>query len=382
MTSEEYMLLYEKYLSGICTPEEIKLLAKYHDKFRMQEDDDAKLSPEERDVRNRVYQRINETLFVKKTRVISLGLRWAAAAVLLMGISIAIIFLDRQPKQYSASNKNIKSQVIKPGRNTAVLTLADGSSIQLDEARDGLLLTTGKTAIKKLKSGEIVYDAQNTSNGTANASIAMNVISIPRGGQYQVVLSDGTKVWLNSVSSLKYPASFSGKERVVELKGEAYFEVAHNAKMPFRVKTNGVDVEVLGTHFNIAAYEGESVIKTTLLEGSVRLSNKNTVVKLMPGEQGVASGNTTDINIKNVKVAEVVAWKNGSFVFRHANIQDIMKQISRWYDVEVEYRGDVKDRYFGGTYSKYKDVTELLSGLELTGLIHFKIEGRRIIAMP
>jgi ferric-dicitrate binding protein FerR (iron transport regulator) len=169
---------------------------------------------------------------------------------------------------------------------------------------------------------------------------------------------------------------------VVKLVGEAYFEVAHNEKMPFKVIANGADVEVLGTHFNISAYEGEPNIKATLLEGSVVLSNRNAMVRLLPGQQGVTSENEEKIDVKNVKVAEVVAWKNGSFVFRHANIQDIMKQISRWYDVDIEYRGNVKDQYFGGTYSKYKDITELLNGLELTGLIHFKIEGRRIIAMP
>jgi transmembrane sensor len=376
MTSEEYILLYEKYLSGYCTAEEIKLLAAHRDKFKMLETD-RELSPEERKIKAEIYQRIHQTLFVKQPKVINLRFWWVAAT-LLIGISVGVIFLKQAPKKLVANNVKVKPAIIKPGRNTAVLTLADGSNIQLDEAKSGLLATVGKTAIKKLVSGEIVYDA----SGNTNAVASMNTISIPRGGQYPLTLSDGTKVWLNSVSSLTYPTSFTGNERVVELKGEAYFEVAHNAKMPFKVKTNNVNVEVLGTHFNIKAYADEAAVKTTLLEGSVQLSNKNASVKLVPGEQGITNNNNADINVKNVKVAEVIAWKNGSFVFREANIQEIMKQISRWYDVDVEYRGNLSDQYFGGTYSKYKDISELLKGLELTGLIHFKIEGRRIIAMP
>ncbi|MDB4926404.1 FecR domain-containing protein [Mucilaginibacter sp.] len=365
MTPEAYTLLYEKYLAGNCTAAEIELLAKYRDGFRMQ---DGELLPGEAAVKGRVYKRISQTLF-EKPKIINFRLMWAAAAILLVMIGAGIVFM----KKRSVIPLTAKV-VIKPGRNTAVLILADGTELLLDNAKDGTALTA---VAKKIKSGEIsYYQAEKT------APVVMNTLSIPKGGQYQVTLADGTKVWLNSVSSLTYPTGFAGNERLVELKGEAYFEVAHNEKMPFKVKTNGAEVEVLGTHFNIAAYEGEPESKTTLVAGSVRLSGKNSVIKLIPGEQGVINDNSDKITVKQVKAAEVVAWKNGSFVFRHANIQEIMKQISRWYDVDVEYRGNIGDRYFGGTYSKYKDITELLKGLELTGLIHFKMEGRRIIAMP
>ncbi|MDB5116577.1 MAG: hypothetical protein JWQ79_2069 [Mucilaginibacter sp.] len=377
MTAEEYKLLYEKYISGDCSPEEIALLQSHRDGFRMREPN-GKITPEEREIRNRVFNKINQTIQDKPRKVISLKYFWVVAASLLLGISVGIIFFKTRLKPVTIAQVPLRP--IKPGRNAAVLTLGNGRQIQLDNAKDGILVKNGKAAIKKIKSGEIVYDVNG--KPADNSTNSMNTISIPRGGQYQITLSDGTKVWLNSVSSLTYPTNFTGNERLVELKGEAYFEVAHNEKMPFKVRTNGADVEVLGTHFNIAAYEGESAIKTTLLEGSVRLSNKTSVVKLVPGEQGVINENTDKIKIKEVNINEVVAWKNGSFVFRRANIQEIMKQISRWYDVDVEYRGNVQDQYFGGTYSKYKDITELLKGLELTGLIHFKIEGRRIIAMP
>jgi transmembrane sensor len=378
MTSEEYTILYEKYLAGTCTSAEIQQLKDYRDKFKMQEPN-GKLLPEERDIKTRVYHRINYTIFNKPARVINMKFIWAAA-ILFIGIGMAIIFIKNRPPQIAENHiAKIKPQAIKPGRNTAVLTLANGSKIQLDDAKDGVLANVGKAAIKKVKNGEIVYD---DANHKANANTALNTLAVPRGGQYNITLSDGTRVWLNSVSSLTYPANFSGNERVVELTGEAYFEVAHNEKMPFRVKTRGAEVKVLGTHFNISAYDDEPVAKTTLLEGSVQLSTKNSDVMLTPGQQGITRDNNDRIRVKDVKIAEVVAWKNGSFVFRHANIQDIMKQVSRWYDVDVEYLGNVRDQYFGGTYSKYKDITELLKGLELTGAIHFKIEGRRIIAMP
>jgi len=365
MTPEEYTLLYEKYLAGNCTAAEIALLAKHRDGFQMQ---DSKLLPGEAAVKGRVYKRINQTLF-ERPKVINFRLVWAAAAILLVVIGAGIVFMKKRPVVHLSAKV-----VIKPGRNTAVLTLADGSKILVDDAKDGTALTA---AAKKIKNGEIVYNKVDKT-----VPVVMNTISIPKGGQYRITLADGTKVWLNSVSSLTYPTGFAGRERLITLKGEAYFEVAHNEKIPFKVKTKGADVEVLGTHFNIAAYEGEPESKTTLVEGSVRLSSKSAIIKLIPGEQGVINDNSDKIAVMNVKVAEVVAWKNGSFVFRHANIQEIMKQISRWYDVDVEYRGNTGDRYFGGTYSKYKDITELLKGLELTGLIHFKIEGRRIIAMP
>lgn len=377
MSPDEYSTLYEKFLAGNCTPEEQRLLFEYRDNLHMQ-DAQPRLSAEEREIKNRVYQRINKSLFAKPAKVINLQWLWIAAACLLIGVSIGILFINKQPAQVVVAKA--PAVIIKPGRNIAVLTLANGTQIPLDSAKNGTLATAGNAVVKKLKGGEIVYDA---SAGTPTAAPAMmNTISIPRGGQYKITLTDGTRVWLNSVSSLTYPTSFTGKERLVELKGEAYFEVAHNEKMPFRVKTKDVTVQVLGTHFNVAAYDDEAYTTTTLLAGSVMLSNKNTSVKLVPGQQGVANVGSTQIAVNKVKTAEAIAWKNGSFVFRHANIEQIMKEVSRWYDVDVEYRGNIKDQYFGGTYSRYKDITELLNGLELTKLIHFKIEGRRIIAMP
>jgi len=373
MSPDEYSTLYEKFLAGNCTPEEQRLLFRYRDNLHMQ-DAGPHLYAEEREIKNRIYQRINQSLFTKPAKVIRMQWLWVAAACLVMGFGIKVLFINK-----ASAPLVTKTKIIKPGRNIATLTLADGTHIPLDSVKNGTVATSGNMAVNKLKSGELAYSAGANAKATA---ATMNTLSIPRGGQYKVTLADGTVVWLNSVSSLTYPTSFTGTERLVELKGEAYFEVAHNEKMPFKVKTKDVTVQVLGTHFNVAAYDGEAYTTTTLLTGSVMLSNKHASVKLVPGQQGVANINSTQIAVNKVKTNEVIAWKNGSFVFRHANIEQIMTQLSRWYDVDVEYRGNIKEQYFGGTYSKYKDIRDLLDGLELTGLIHFKIEGRRIIAMP
>jgi ferric-dicitrate binding protein FerR (iron transport regulator) len=296
-------------------------------------------------------------------------------------LGLGAIFLKNQPKQQLVVKNTYKQhsiKPIKPGTTTAVLTLANGTNIVLDKAENGVVAKSGNTAIKKLKNGLLAY----THNGTAAPADAnaLNTITIPRGGQYTVTLPDGTNVWLNSESSLTYPVAFNGADRSVTLKGEAYFEVAKNKQLPFIVRTPQVNVKVLGTHFNVNAYEDDNDVKTTLLEGSVNLSNQATSAMLVPGQQGISGANSKIITRK-ANINQVMAWKAGYFIFRDSNIHQIMKQISRWYDVEIEYKGDSSTKTFGGTYAKNKDINELLKGLELTGLVHFKIEGRRIIVM-
>jgi ferric-dicitrate binding protein FerR (iron transport regulator) len=209
-----------------------------------------------------------------------------------------------------------------------------------------------------------------------------NTISTPKGGQYQVTLSDGSKVWLNAASSLRFPATFSGKERKVELTGEGYFEVAHNKKMPFHVTVNDLDVEVLGTHFNINAYADESAIKTTLLEGSVKVVKGNETKIIEPGEQASVTTSEDEINVKQqVDLEQVVAWKNGIFQFERADIESVMRQISRWYDIDVDYHGRVSE-HFGGTISRDVNISDVLKMLEMTGGVNFKIDGKKVIVMP
>ncbi|AYL96719.1 FecR family protein [Mucilaginibacter celer] len=382
MTPEEYIELYEKFASGRCTPEEEARLMEYQDEFHLPETSNGPVNGADKQKRARIYARIRESLTEQpqQGRTFKMWSRIAAAAVIVL-VSGIFFFQKKQPVQNTiAVNSEKKSPFIpiKPGKNTAVLTLANGSTITLDSAQNGVLATSGKTAIKKLANGLIEYSGNNGDQPAAQA--AMNTISVPRGGQYTVKLPDGTMVWLNSASSLSYPVAFTGATRNVTLSGEAYFEVTKNPRQPFTVHTGNVDVKVLGTHFNVQAYDDDKNSKTTLLEGSVSLSNKNASALLVPGQQGV-TGAGQGIVTRKANINQVIAWKTGYFLFRENDIRDIMKQISRWYDVEVEYQGNITHKTFGGIYSKNKEITELLKGLELTGLVHFKIEERRIIVM-
>jgi transmembrane sensor len=307
-------------------------------------------------------------------------IKYVAAAAVLIFISAGAYFLlrDQEPKQQVA----VQQYNIPAGGNKAVLTLANGKQIVLTDAKNGELASENTVAINKTGRGVVRYDGTSVNN-----EISYNTMSTPRGGQYTLILSDGTKVFMNAASSIKYPTSFSGNERKVELKGEAYFEVAHNKKMPFRVETPSHQVEVLGTHFNVNAYDDEPAAKTTLLEGSVKINkavdgkiiNEADYKILKPGEQATVK---TDIQVANADVDEAIAWKNGVFIFNDEKIESIMRKISRWYNVDVDYKGKITSEGFGGTVSRSKDISAILHVLEETGGVHFKVEGRRITVMP
>ncbi|WP_298734311.1 FecR domain-containing protein [uncultured Chitinophaga sp.] len=376
MTPEEYIRLFEKYQQGQCTPEEEALLMEYQDHFQLQEEEPA-MSAADKELRRRIFGRIATTAGRKK--VFRLRWGWAAAAIVILAAGMGALLLNRQPDSLPeiVEKAPVKNGPITPGSSMATLTLADGAVIALEDAADGIVARAGGTAVTKTGKGAIAYADQ----GGATDQHSLNTINIPRGGQYTVTLSDGTKVWLNSESSLTYPVVFGGAERKVILKGEAYFEVSKNEQKPFIAETDHATVHVLGTQFNINAYHDEKDVKVTLQEGSVRLSSEADKTLLTPGEQGIVSLSHTAIEKKKVNMNQVMAWKNGYFIFRNNTIQDIMRQIGRWYDVEVVYEGNLPKGTFGGTYSRNKDIHELLKGLELTGLVHFKIEGRRIIVM-
>jgi transmembrane sensor len=379
MSAQEFIDLYEKYLSGNCTPEEIAQIELYKDSFELR---DLRWSTEmgnKEDIRGDILRKLNNEIARPQK---SIKRYWIAAAAAVI-FAIGLIWMTNQKKQYPTAGLTGNSITIKgsvvPGTNKATLTLSDGSSIDLTDSKKGLLSKQGSVAVGKSGEGEIVYNAKNVE--AKSTTILYNMISTPRGGQYQVVLSDGTKVWLNAASSIKFPTVFTGHERNVELRGEAYFEVAKNKDMPFKVAVGNMSVEVLGTHFNVEAYKDEELIKTTLLEGSVKLLTGNREAYLKPGQQGALNHQQT-FNIRSVNTEEAIAWKNGYFIFNNENIQSIMKKIARWYDVEVIYNGKVDERDFGGTVSRFDSVTDVLKSLELTGTVHFKMEGRRIIVMP
>ncbi|SEN92793.1 protein of unknown function [Mucilaginibacter gossypiicola] len=318
------------------------------------------------------------TGFKRKTN----KLRWVgyAAAVLLLAALTITLNKHRtidQPQTLANQHKDIP-----PGTNKAVLTLADGSTIVLDSAKHGQIASQQHAVIKEDENGKVVYEAtDNAQSPTAPApaeAIAMNMLATPRGGQYQVVLPDGTRVWLNAASSIKYPTAFTGNERRVELTGEAYFEVSKDPSKPFNVKTANQTVTVLGTHFNINSYTDEGVTKTTLLEGSVRVTgNTGQSVKIKPGEQAVNSLSYISINA-NANIDEAVAWKNGKFVFSNTDLQTIMRQLSRWYDVDVEYQGKTAQKHYMGRISRNVPVSKIFEILKTSGL-NFTINGRKII---
>ncbi|TKC62543.1 DUF4974 domain-containing protein [Pedobacter hiemivivus] len=262
---------------------------------------------------------------------------------------------------------------IKPGKNIAIMTLGNGQAINLSEAKRGVVIDAAKLSYSDGSSLE------HLSEGNTINNLEKIMISTPRGGQYQVELPDGTKVWLNAASSISFPASFSGlSRRMVELSGEAYFEVTKTKikHIPFVVTSNGQEVEVLGTHFNINAYADEGSVKTTLLEGLVRVSKK---VVIHPGEQAqFANG---QISTSKVDVGEVMSWKEGYFQFNNADIKAIMRQISRWYDVDVRYEGLTPELAFSGEIQKDLSIARVLKILNKSG-VHFRIAGREVIVMP
>lgn len=298
---------------------------------------------------------------------------WSAAAVIFLTLCAGLYYFKSNRAEQLREQA---AAAISPGGNKATLTLADGKVISLQTAPNGQLAEVSGVKITKTKNGELVY---SLSDGTA-ATTGENTISTPQGGQYLLSLPDGTKVWLNSASALKFPTAFSGtRERKVTLSGEAYFEVA-KLKTPFVVTTDKQRVEVLGTHFNINAYLDEQQTKTTLLEGSVRVSSLTTgnVVMLSPGEEAMLKANRLDV--QKADIERNTDWKNGIFMFKNESLEGIMRKIARWYNVEIVYEQYApRKETFSGIVSRYDNVNKVLRRLELTGAVSFKIQGRKII---
>ena len=380
MENKEAIELLRKYKAGTLTDRERIMLESWH----IQE---VKL--------NQTFQGLESNLKAldeafpfprnDKTALKKIWPAMAAAAIIVITLSAGLFFYLYKP----ANNQQLvkKAQPVNnivPGGNKATLTLADGSTIILNDAANGKMAKQCGIEITKTADGQLVYSLSNSKLQTPNSQLIYNVIETPKGGQYQVNFPDGTRVWLNAGSSLRYPVIFAGNERKVELTGEAYFEVAKNKKLPFKVVSHTQTIEVLGTHFNVNSYKDEAGTKTTLLEGSVRVAslNQNDAVVLKPGQQSQINSDTdSEINIVEADAEEVTAWKNGYFRFNNEGIESIMRKVSRWYDVNIQYQGAVSNEEFNGTISRTKNISEVLEMLETTNAVHFKIEGRRITVM-
>jgi ferric-dicitrate binding protein FerR (iron transport regulator) len=333
----------------------------------------------------KIKNQVDQEPFKKSHQSLIKIRRWmTAAAIFIAFLGVGSYFLifnktsNKVAGKVNPSHQNNKND-IAPGGNKAILTLGDGSTIVLDSAQNGILTQQGNTKVIKLDNGQLAY---KPTKNNKELKIEFNSVTTPRGGQYQLVLSDGSKIWLNASSSIRFPAIFKGHERDVEITGEAYFEVAHNPKMPFHVRVNDMDVQVLGTHFNINAYEDDNVIKTTLLEGSVKVSKGSLSALIAPGEQARIVKTLDKIMVKKgINLDEVVSWKNGYFDFEELDFETIAKQLSRWYDVEVIYKRPIDDLFYAKIPRNTK-LSVLLKALELTGKVHFEIEGKKIIVLP
>ncbi|NML37611.1 DUF4974 domain-containing protein [Chitinophaga sp. G-6-1-13] len=299
----------------------------------------------------------------------------AAAAVLAL-LLWGVYLLTRPAPLPTPTAVNTTTQDIPAGGNKATLTLANGSRIVLDDTAEGTVASQGGVSIHKNSTGQLTYTITSNNQST---DTGYNTIQTPKGGQYRVNLPDGSRVWLNAATSLTFPAAFGAGRRTVSLNGEAYFEVAAmpNAQ-PFTVKANDFTIDVLGTQFNIMAYADEKNSRTTLLTGAVRVTKGDVGKVLQPGQEAITG---SGIQVRDADTEAAVAWKNGMTVFSDADIHSIMRQIARWYDVDIVYQGEIPQRQFTGKIPRNANVSKVLKILELSN-IHFTIDGRKIIVTP
>jgi ferric-dicitrate binding protein FerR (iron transport regulator) len=369
-----YQLL-DKYKNGRCSPEEWSRL-----KELLQQEWEQPVGTATSEVD---WELIYRDILKEETPVVPMHRKrpyWKIAvsvAALLILVSGTYFWLQKKP----AKEKNLALVPVNrqftdkdPGGDKAVLTLADGKKLVLDTAKNGTLALQGNTMVIN-QDGVLSYNTE-PKLGIKPESF-LNTISTPRGGQYGLVLPDGTRVWLNASSSLQFPTDFTTRQRNVVMTGEAYFEVAHNPARPFIVKVNGMEVEVLGTHFNINAYSNEDLMRTTLLQGKVKIRNAGGVSFLLPGQQAQAS--TSAIKIIPADGADAIAWKNGYFSFQHSNLASVMRQLERWYDVDVSYEGKIPEKSITGQVSRSVKLSQVVRMIELTGNVQFLSEGKKII---
>jgi ferric-dicitrate binding protein FerR (iron transport regulator) len=387
---DHYQQLLRRYLNNTCTPQEAEELLDY-----LEQDASARLLLEEMQASFTWVadeapvepapwsERVRQQLLAKiqPVKVVPFYKRWlpkvAAAALLLIcaGMVWRYYLHTKDVAPANTPSKILAQHDQPPGGNRAVLTLANGSTILLDSTAGGAIPAQGATKVIRVN-GQLIYQA----NGTNAPAISYNTVTTPRGGQYKIALPDGTLVWLNAASSLRFPTAFTGNERVVTLNGEGYFEVAHQRNnMPFKVQLSDGAVEVLGTHFNIMAYYDEGRVKTTLLEGAVNVVHGARKARLSPGQQ--ASWETaanSSIQVNNTNTEEAIAWKEGYFQFNRARLEDVMRQLQRWYNVEVRYEGGASQREFWGKIPRSASLNEAIKILELSN-IHCTIAGDTII---
>lgn len=337
----------------------------------------------------------HEMTRLKRSKAIAVAA--ALVAIVVVGAFWRYAFIQQHDKVGKKTSSEVIRKDVTPGGNRAVLTLANGRAIVLDSANKGILARQSNIKVLKLGGGVLKYKKQSTSHKQTHANEAVgyaqnsgqdvlekvqyNTLRTPRGGQYRIILPDESTVWLNAASSIRFPTEFVGKERKVKITGEAYIEVTKNASKPFIIELpSHKRIEVLGTRFNINAYEDESFIKTTLVEGLIKVISGNKGKLLKPGQQAQLPKETNRISIAKVNIERVEAWKNGNFYFEDDDLASIMRKISRWYDVEIIYKGDIPPGQYTGIISRNNNLSIVLKMLQLSGL-QFKIEGKKLIIL-
>ena len=403
--NEHVQLLFAKYLRKDCSEKEFEELLTWL--VTMDEDEKNTLSTPLRElwdqakagklestadqvnwdhIFNRVLHLTDQTHIIPPDEAFPRRIDWRriAAAAIIFGVFISgsIFFLARKSsiKIARAVTEPLRSpKDIVPKGNNATLTLSNGAVIVLDTVKNGVIAEQGDEKVVVLDSGKLAYTPAATLR-TDSSELIYNTISTPRAAQYQLELSDGTKVWLNAASSLRYPTSFTGKDRKVELTGEGYFEVAKNKERPFIVQTRGMEVAVLGTHFNVMAYEDEDAIQTTLLEGIVKVRYENQSDLLKPGKQAILRRDNNNLTVSDANINQAVAWKNGYFYFNRTDIKAIMRQVSRWYDLDIVYEAPLPDMTFSGKIERQLPLSGITHLLE-SSQIHFRIVGKKCIIM-
>ena len=388
MNKEDFFIILEKYNQGIATKEEKDFLFAYYRLFDLEDDILGKLDADSKqDLKKSIKQEIDRQAqfsdgfqsFEADGNSRNYYIKWLTAAMFIVVSSLGYFFFSRSISKRVDDQEFVqkKEQKIVPGTNQALLTLETGEVIMLNNQEDGVVSQQSGVSVRKLKDGQLVYEMK----ATLTDNPVLNTVSTPKGGQYQLILSDGSKLWLNAASSVKFPSAFGNAERLVEITGEVYFEVASDPLKPFKVKSENQLIEVLGTRFNVNTYRDELSSKTTLIEGKVsisKLTGQGGSRIMKPGQQATIAKNSLDIIIETVDTEQSVAWKNGYFKFDKADIQTVMRQICRWYDVEAEYKGKLSTDLFAGEIKRDEDVNKVLRILQLSN-IDVQIKGRKII---
>lgn len=388
MRKEQFLELIDKYLAGKATPEEEALLDGVFEDFQDDEhlhilSAEAKSKLEEK-MLQQMYSVKNRTEKKKFSKYLSFSFQTIAATILLFLTIGGLLYYKFQYKTPHHLQKALAKNN-QPSPAEATLRLANGSTVSLRPGANGVLAIQGDITVKKTKDGQLIYEGATDQNQGANN---YNTLNTPKGVLFQLTLADGTKVWLNAKSSLTYPTVFNKDARIVSLKGEAYFEVAKiyaktdrgTARMPFIVKTENSEIEVLGTHFNLMAYSDASHQETTLLEGAVNVKHANQVQKIIPGQQASFSNKTNDpISVSKVNVEAIMSWKSNLFFFEDTKLEEVMNQLSRWYGVTIIYKNNIPDVEFTGVLPRNEDVASILDFLEETKEVKFKLSGDKII---